>query len=253
MRALRLMTLNLRRDMDSDGADQWSARKPAVASLLGRQAPHVLGTQEGLPHQLADVDAMIPHHRRVGICRDGDGSGEHVALYYDPRRLILVAWGDLWLSETPNLPGSTSWGNRIPRLVTWARFTDQETRVSFTVANTHLDHESGESRRRAAAFLAERFPEAVLMGDFNEAPGGEASERLLAGRRDAHAGEARGTFHGFTGRARDRIDWVLVPEAWSVAAARVVEEEHEGRQASDHFPVVADVLPYRQSLIQTTR
>lgn len=245
MRALRLMSFNLRRDADSDGANRWARRRDAVARLVERHAPHVLGTQEALPHMLADLDARLPRYRRVGTCRDGDGSGEHVALYYDASRLILVAWGDLWLSDAPNLPGSRSWGNRLPRMVTWARLTDQETGVSFTVANTHLDHESAPARERAARFLAERFPEAVLMGDFNDAPGTTPWSHLLKGRRDAHAHVPGGTFHGFGGVARERLDGVLLPEAWTVMEARVLDEPVEGRFASDHHPVLADAVPAR--------
>lgn len=245
VRALRLMSFNLRRDVESDGADRWSRRRGAVARLVERHAPHVVGTQEGLPHQLADLDARLPRYRRVGLCRDGDGSGEHVALYYDASRLILVAWGDLWLSDAPNLPGSRSWGNRLPRMVTWARFTDQETGASFTCANTHLDHESAASRERSARFLAERFPEAVVMGDLNDAPETSTWSLLLQGRRDAHGADAGGTFHGFTGVARERLDGILVPDSWSVLAARVLDERVDGRLPSDHFPVMADVSPLR--------
>ena len=245
MRALRLMSFNLRRDVESDGVHRWAARRAAVARLVERHAPHVLGTQEGLPHQLADLDARLPHCRRVGMDRDGDGRGEHVALYYDARRLILVAWGDLWLSDTPNLPGSRSWGNRLPRMVTWARFTDQETGQSFTVANTHLDHESAASRERAARFLAERFPDAVVMGDLNDAPDAPSWTLLLHGRRDAHHGVPGGTFHGFTGATRDRLDGILVPEGWDVVGERVVDDRVDGRLPSDHDPVLADVAPVR--------
>ena len=243
MRALRLMSFNLRRDVDADGPNRWAPRREVVARLVERLAPHVLGTQEGLPHQLADLDARLPRYRRVGMCRDGDGAGEHVAIFYDASRLILVAWGDLWLSDAPNLPGSRSWGNRLPRMVTWARFTDQETGRSFTCANTHLDHESGASRERSARFLAERFPDAVVMGDLNDAPDTRTWSLLLDGRRDALDGVPGGTFHGFRGERGDRIDGILVPQAWTVAAARVVDERVDGRLPSDHYPVVADVAP----------
>lgn len=245
MRALRLMSFNLRRDVESDGPHRWAARRAAVARLVERHAPHVLGTQEGLRHQLADLDARLPQYRRVGMDREGNGDGEHVALYYDARRLILVAWGDLWLSDTPNLPGSRSWGNRLPRMVTWARLTDQESGHSFTVANTHLDHESPASRERAARFLAARFPEAVVMGDLNDAPDAPPWTLLLQGRRDAHHGVPGGTFHGFTGAPRDRLDGILVPEAWSVVQAQVVDDRVDGQLPSDHYPVMADVAPAR--------
>lgn len=238
---LRVMTLNLRRDVASDGPNAWPRRAGAVASLVRSSGASLVGTQEGLPHMLAGLDARLPGWRRVGGCRDGDGAGEHVAMLYDPARLLLVAHGDVWLSDAPHAPGSRSWGNRLPRHATWARFTDQDAGASFTAVSTHLDHESAASRERSAAFLATRFPGALLMGDFNEAPRGPAWRHVAAGRVDPHEGET-GTFHGFTGVARERIDWILVPEAWGVRGARVLRD---GPMASDHYAVVVDVAVTR--------
>lgn len=244
--ALRFMTFNLRRDVEADGPHRWSARREAVAQLVRAHAPHVLATQEGLAHQLADLDARLPALRRVGGCRRGTGSDEHTAVYYDPSRLLLVATGDLWLSDTPSEPGSTTWGNRLPRMVTWARFTDQESGQSFTVANTHLDHESVDARRRSAAFLRERLPGAVLLGDFNAQPGDDVHRLLTSDWHDAHEADATHdgateTFHGFTGRALVRFDWILAPPRVRVLAHRVVKERPGGAYVSDHHPVVADL------------
>lgn len=246
--ALRLMTFNLRRDVEADGPHRWTQRKDAAAALVRTHAPHVLATQEGLPHQLADLDARLPHLRRVGGDRRGNGTDEHTAIYYDPSRLILVATGDLWLSDTPGEAGSATWGNRLPRMLTWARFTDQDTGQSFTCANTHLDHESPEARRRSAAFLAERMPGAILLGDFNAEPGDDVHLRLTATWRDA-AQEADATldgcthtFHGFTGAARARLDWILAPPQVRVVEHRVLKERPSGALVSDHHPVMVRVL-----------
>lgn len=243
------MTFNLRRDVEADGDNRWAHRRDAVAALVESQAPHVLATQEGLPHQLADLDARLPHLRRVGGCRRGDGTDEHAAIFYDPRRLLLVATGDLWLSDTPGEPGSRTWGNRLPRMVTWARFTDQDAGASFTVANTHLDHESPEARRRSAAFLRERLPNAVVLGDFNAVPGDDVHHLLTQTWRDAHEADAThgghaDTFHAFTGQALARFDWILAPRRARILEHRVLKERIQGRYASDHHPVVASmVLP----------
>lgn len=232
------MSLNLRRDVASDGLNAWPRRVGAIASLVDREAPHVLATQEGLPHQLADLDARLPGWRRVGGDRDGTGEGEHVAVFYDPRRLLLVAHGDVWLSDTPDVPASRSWGNRLPRHATWARFSDHEAGASFTLVNTHLDHESAASREKAAAFLARRYPDALLVGDFNDAPGSPTYEALTRTHTDVHALEAAGTFHGFGVVAGERIDWVLAPRSLAVVSSAVLCDE-----VSDHFPVVAELVP----------
>lgn len=236
------MTFNLRRDVAHDGAHAWPHRRAGVAALVLRESPDVLGTQEGLAHQLVDLDASLPDHVRVGGCRRGDGTDEACAVYYRRDRFELDSWGDLWLSDTPASPGSRSWGNRLPRLVTWASLRDRASGQCVSVANTHLDHESPHARLRAAAFLTKRFPRAVLMGDFNEAPGGPVHDALTrAGWVDAGSGCEEGTFHAYSGIATERIDWVLVPAELRASSHRVHVSEGSV-WPSDHHPVVTELV-----------
>lgn len=258
MPALRLMSFNLRRDVARDGAHRWEARKDAVAEIVLARRPHVVGTQEGLRSQLEDLDARLPGYARVGRDRRGDGSDEHCAIFYETARLELLASGDFWLSDRPDRPGSATWGNELPRMATWARFADRADpgAPAFTVANTHLDHRSPRARRRSAALLAERVPGAILIGDFNAVPGGAVHRDLTGhGWTDAHLASGRTpsgarwkraaaddpTFHGFTGRATHRFDWVLAPRRMRVLSHAVVRDRPQGRYPSDHWPVMADV------------
>lgn len=242
MRALRVMTFNLRRDVEADGENSWRHRRDHVADVVRRHAPDVLGTQEGLPHMLADLDARLEGFARVGGDRRGTGDDEHCAIYYDAQRFDVLAWGDLWLSDTPGVAGSTSWGNDLPRIATWARFVERATGLGFTFVNTHLDHRSEEARVRSARFLGQRFPDAVIVGDFNAEPGGNVhTSFLMNGHRDAGADETGGTFHGFSGWARMRLDWVLVPATADVARHQVLRERRLGRPPSDHDPVLVEL------------
>lgn len=246
MSGLRVMSFNLRRDVDQDGANAWRHRQAAVADVIHRHAPHLLGTQEGLPHQLAVLDAYLPDYRRVGSARCGQGADEANALYYDPSRLDLMAAGDFWLSDEPTLPGSQTWGSDCPRLVTWARFTDLETGREVTCANTHFDHKSGHARLLSAHLLRKYLPEAILMGDFNAIPGDAVHRFLTEAWVDAHAAcvtqEDDGhTYHGFTGDATMRIDWVLVPKGMAPSKHRVVRDRPGGVLPSDHWPVFAEI------------
>lgn len=240
--ALRIMTFNLRRDVEADGAHRWAARRDLVAEVVREHRPDVLGTQEGLAHQLADLDTRLPGYARVGGCRQGTGLDEACAIFYDATRLQLLAWGDLWLSDTPGVPGSATWGNRHPRIVTWARLLDTTSGREVTVANTHLDHESEPARQKAAAFLAARMPGAILMGDLNAEPGEPTHTILLgAGWDDAKAHEP--TFHDFTGTARARLDHVLAPRTHRLRRQRVLAPTRDGVHASDHHPVLAEIEP----------
>lgn len=236
-----LMSFNLRRDKAEDGPDAWPRRREAVARLLRRHAPVLFGVQEALPHMLRDLDLALPHYRRTGVGRLEDGGGEHVAIYHDARRLRLVRSGDVWLSETPGVPGSASWGNGYPRHVTWGRYVDRASGAAFSVANAHLDHASAESRVKGARLLRRLFPHAVVMGDLNEDPEGPVRRILSETHFDAlDAFDAPGTQHGFAGEASfcDRFDAVLLPHGWTARRADVlVDRLPDGRYPSDHFPV----------------
>lgn len=246
MRRVRAMTFNLRRDVPEDGRNAWPHRCDAAAAVVRRHRPAVLGTQEGLPHQLRDLDARLPGYVRVGGCRRGDGQDEHNAVFFDASRFEAEAWGDRWLSASPDVPGSRSWGNELPRIVTWVRLRERGASTRFVVANTHLDHRSEASRLRSIRWLAEEFSGALVVGDFNAVPG-DAVHRAAVGSgwQDSwlSAGRAEeGTFHGFSGRLCGRIDWILAPADARVVSCEVVRERPEGVFPSDHDPVVADVV-----------
>src|SRR5262249_42101914 len=163
---------------------------------------------------------------------------------YRAAALRLRRHGDFWLSDTPERVGSVSpeWGNRLPRMATWGEFEHLETGRTFTFLNTHLDHASSLARENAARQIV-RFlcrpdlaPPAILAGDLNADPD-SLTLQLLTGRapvdgaasrlRDATAGSpAMGapTFHDFTGRGTERIDYVLVEPAFRVERYQVLDE-----------------------------
>lgn len=64
-----------------------------------------------------------------------------------------VGGGEVQESETPGVPGSTSYGNQLPRIATWARFVQLESGASLQVLTTHYDHRSQASREQASQQL----------------------------------------------------------------------------------------------------
>lgn len=159
--------------------------------MIANNRPDMVGVQEALRFQLDEIAAEFPRLGEVGVGReDGDEAGEYSAILYDEDRLELVGSDTFWLSDAPEVVASTSWGNRIPRIVTWARFRDRRTHRTFYVFNTHWDHESQPSRERSAALLLERIAarehpdEPVLVtGDFNAGESNPAFTALLEGGR----------------------------------------------------------------------
>jgi hypothetical protein len=110
---------------------------------------------------------------------------------YRRARLTLNDSTTRWFSDTPDVAGSTSWGNRLPRIVTLARFTDLASGRAFGLADCHLEGAPAAARHRSAAALATWLDPAlpwIVLGDFNAEPDDEAIHTLLAiGLRDTFA------------------------------------------------------------------
>ena len=255
---LHVMSLNLRLHLPSTlpgQADHWPERIPALQALLGLETPTILGIQEALHHQLPAVrDALPWHYRSVGHGREGGSEGEYSAIFYDSRRLSLLAWDQFWLSDTPRTIGSATWGNTVTRIAVWARFRDLSTGRELLAVNTHFDHESENARllsARAIADLTAGFGLPTLVtGDFNAAAETSGAYAALVGSgvfRDAWpAAEARltpawGTFPNYKDPVEDatRIDWVLATPGITVREAAINPFTLEGRYPSDHVPVQA--------------
>jgi endonuclease/exonuclease/phosphatase family metal-dependent hydrolase len=249
---ITVMTFNIRYGTAADGENHWLKRREQLFALLREQQADVIGLQEALHGQVEEILAAVPGYDYVGVGRsDGRHDGEYAAILYKAARLRARRSDTFWFSDTPGVVRSTSWGNRIERICTWAWFEDREG-PAFYAFNVHLDHESQPSRERSAALLlariAARDPKApvVVTGDFNAGEANAAVVAMRASLRDSfrvlHPDAAEvGTFTGFTfGRTvGDKIDYVFVEPGIEVLEAAIVRSSRDGRYPSNHFPVVA--------------
>ena len=258
---LTVMSFNIRYGTASDAEHAWPLRRDLAFRVIREHGPVVLGVQEALRFQLDEIGAVLPHYGEVGVGRtDGVEQGEYSAILYDRNRLEVLDQGTFWLSDTPDVPNSMSWGNRITRIATWARFRDRTTAATFHVFNTHWDHESQPARERSARLLLERMrarrpgDPVLVMGDFNAGEDNIAFRMLLA---DDETGGLRlydtfravhpralntGTYHAFAGdRSGAKIDAILASREWRTLDAAIVLFSENGLYPSDHFPVTATV------------
>jgi len=264
------MSFNIRYGTADDGENSWPNRSQLVLDVINDYDADILGIQEALAFQLDELQQSLDKYRLIGVGRDdGIAAGEFAAILYRGSRFEVLESGTFWFSDTPEDPGSTSWGNNVTRICTWASMRERSTGLQFYVYNVHFDHESQPSRERSSGLLAARINARssqapyIVTGDFNAGEENPAILLLLGegqqidmgtgspvaspGLRDTYRalhGDSvgAGTFNAFRGeRTGEKIDAVLVSREWHVSDAAIIRTAEHGRYPSDHFPVVATV------------
>ncbi len=252
---LAVMTYNLRYASPTP-PNAWPQRRPLMRELIQQVAPDVMGTQEGLYGQIKDLATDLPDYEWIGTGRDGGSRGEFMAVFFRKTRLEALAFDHFWLSDTPAVVGSTTWGNSNRRMVTWVKFRDRATSGEFYLFNTHFDHQVQPAREKSAELVRQRVTAldtklpVLLIGDFNAGAGSNQAYEILTGDKffmDAwtiagqRQGEGINTFNGFKPAQQDgvRIDWILAHGDVTVAEAETLTFARDGQFPSDHFPVLA--------------
>jgi endonuclease/exonuclease/phosphatase family metal-dependent hydrolase len=262
---LDVMTFNIRLGTANDGDDHWTRRREMVFDLLRSENADLVGLQEAFRFQIEEILAAVPGYGVVGVGRDdGKAGGETSAILFKTSRFHVAESGTFWFSDTPDTPGTRTWGNRYNRVSSWARFIDMDG-SAFWHYNLHLDHESQPSREKSAELLLTRIKArsfasepVVVTGDFNVGEDNPALHALVGGP-GAPAGASRafvdtfrvlhpdvtevGTFTAFKfGETKGaKIDYVLVQPGTQVLAAGILRTSQGGRYPSDHFPVTARI------------
>jgi len=137
-------SFNIRNGIAWDGLDSWPLRRRATAAAVERLDADLLGLQEVYGFQQRYLLRRLPGYAACGAGRtDGRRRGERCAVLFRTARLRLDRATTRWFSDTPDLPGSTGWGNRLPRIVTLARFTDLMSGRRFGFADCHLEGRRG--------------------------------------------------------------------------------------------------------------
>lgn len=269
---LRLMSFNIRYESQNNlDEHSWRERITGVVKMLRKQQPDLFGVQEAQHGQAADLWASLPDYQFFGAGRDdGKRAGEYAGIFYRRERFEVdpEESGTFWLSATPEVPGSKTWGNEFTRVVSWLRLLDRATGRGFYVFNTHWDHRNQPSREQAALLIVRRIdtrkhPQepVVLLGDFNatEANPGllylTGKNAILAGTNQVwkdglkdtfqllHPGEPnRRTLHFWKGNEDGslKVDHILVSKNAQVQEATIVSKDKP--LVSDHFPVISRVI-----------
>ncbi|MES2709018.1 MAG: endonuclease/exonuclease/phosphatase family protein [Verrucomicrobiota bacterium] len=257
---LRVLCFNLRY-MNTQDKDEraWTARREVAGKVITDDKPDLIGYQEALRPMLDDLTAMVPGYEEIGVGRDdGKTKGEYSAIWVKKDRFTVQESGTFWLSDTPEIAGSKTWGNRVTRVCTWAKLLDKPSNTVFHFYNLHLDHESQEARDKGTAqvlkHMEARTPAGpfVLTGDFNSGEGSNVVKAIRSSHlaavdswRDLHPGvpaAESGTSHGFSGaHDKGKIDYIFVPKGTRLIDAEILHTRKDNIYPSDHFPVRATV------------
>lgn len=261
---MRLLSFNIRFDNPNDGPNAWPHRKDFVTDLIRFHKIDLFGTQEGMAHQIKDMDELLADFDWIGVGRDaGDERGEFCTIFYRTDRFEVLEEGTFWLSRTPGIPGSVGWDAALPRIVTWARFSDSGNNRRFIVFNTHFDHIGTEARLNSSKLILEKVNEIadgdpiIVMGDLNvtedqepykilaEPNLGPVELELFDGfyhSENGHYGPVS-TWNGFDRIFPDRrIDFIFSDAGFRFLEHGILADSRDGRFPSDHLPVLAEIM-----------
>ncbi len=242
-RGLRLMTYNVHGCVGMDG----KLSPERIARVVAEHAPDVVAVQE------LDVGRS-----RSGWIDQAQAIARYLEMEFHFQPALSVEeelYGNAVFSTRPmrliradRLPGPGGLGQLEPRGALWVAVEVGGSEVH--IINTHLGLLSGERRVQAEALLGSDWLGGmddviarILCGDFNALPASSAYRRLSAHLRDAQTmvekQRPRKTYFGRYPTAR--IDHVFVGPGIEVLGVKV-PSAHRARVASDHLPLVVDLL-----------
>lgn len=250
---VRVVSFNLRTADDIYGSVK--NRSAFVTQALKQYAPDSFGVQEANKRWLGYLDGELSEkYARVGEGRDSSKNTEYSCVYYLKDKYNLLDSGTIWLSETPDKPGSKSFASSFPRICTWAVLENKETGTVYTHINTHLDHLLECTRQKQAEVLLKKVDElsqrgqVVLTGDFNTSENSKTynavSSVLDDTRLTAVSTESGKTFHNY-GRGDlfhdSAIDFIFVTKGTEVASYHIMDNMANGMYLSDHYGLCSDI------------
>lgn len=252
----KVMTYNIRLDVESDGENRWDKRKGLLANQVRFYEPDFMGVQEALPQQMHYLDETLPAYDFIGVGRDdGKEKGEFSAIFYNKDKFKVVKQSTFWLSQTPEKPG-LGWDAACNRVCTYGLFENLKTKKKIWVFNTHFDHIGTTARMESAKLILAKIKELnkegypfVLTGDFNLTEDNESIQRITAELNDTrkvaklvYGPDGTWNAFDFTKPATERIDYIFIPKKnVTVTKYAILSDNKNNRYYSDHLAVYSEL------------
>ena len=250
---MKIMSFNLRFQGEWDGINAFFKRLPRVLEVINNEKADIIGFQEVTDDMRLTLREMLTDYITVGCGRNDDYHGEAMLIAYRKDVFELISLDNVWLSETPRVPG-TKYGldhSPCPRMYTCLLLKHKDIEKPFRFINTHLDHAGKLARVLEAEQLISdisNFDELFIMtGDFNAEP--TSPEIKLITEKLADIGcvdctrNLGPTFHGFgklTETELVKIDYIF-SNFKCKNAYKVDDFPVCGQYYSDHNAVCAEL------------
>jgi len=249
----KVCTFNIKYENPKEGVHQWDNRKEQILKFIKIEELGIVGMQEVVHSQIEYLAAGLTDYARIGVARDdGKSKGEYSPIFYKKDRYSIMDSATFWLSPNPEIPAK-AWDAALPRVCTWAKLIDQDTKELILVLNTHFDHVGSEARAKSVDLILSKIHElehngkVILMGDFNLEPESAPIQIIIDSElNDAFKAELNlgpiGTFNAFKiGINYDRrIDYVFY-QGFEIKSYQNFSLRIQDTFLSDHFPVVVEL------------
>ncbi|GJP50776.1 hypothetical protein CLOM_g9941 [Closterium sp. NIES-68] len=124
--------------------------------MLSKFHPTLIFTQEGSKEQIQILQSELKAYEWFGSkCQEAPGE-EYSAILYNRDQVEVMESGNFWLSESPDVCGSTSWGASTPTVATWVKFRVrglQPPGFAFQAYNVRMKTGSSLARAKGASLL----------------------------------------------------------------------------------------------------
>ena len=271
-------------DPDGNGPKEAADRLNAIQAQILAADPDVLCVQED--NWVTTLDSFLTNNgytalRGKEISRAGwtgvtYESYSYQTIYYKTGMFDVGEKGQKWLSDTPDVQYSDSYGNgdTRPRGINYAELTNMATGETFYVFNVHLENGNSETRKNQANKLNDLVSQIagetpyVICGDFNLSSnpndgddndkatlstlyGAYDNTRLVADLTETHATFINNSNEGKHFGVADAtvtptsgiiIDYCFTSKNdFNVYSYDVIAEKQDGIYTSDHLPLVIKV------------
>jgi endonuclease/exonuclease/phosphatase family metal-dependent hydrolase len=257
------MTYNIRLDVASDVNNAWPFRKDFFAAQVRFYEPDILGVQEAMPHQVVDLERLLPQYNQVGIGREGVGKGESSNIFYKKDKFTVIQTNTFWLSETPEAI-SMGWDAACHRVCTYALFQEAKTNQLFWVFNTHLDHIGEQARTKGIKLILAQINQlntlnypVIFMGDFNSEPQEErivALKKVMNDTREVSIDKPFGPVGTFNNFEHNKsvtalIDYIFISKKSNLKVIKyaVLSDSKDLKYPSDHLPVYVEMVFHKNN------